>query len=391
MASTLDSPAFAPSADAFGSRRIPELDGVRGLAIAFVLLFHCISVNIPGHRLLFYVFLPTRQMWSGVDLFFVLSGLLIGGILLDHKQSSSYYSTFYVRRVHRIFPVYYLMVAVLIVGVSLAPNFVLFRGTIPWWTFPLFAQNLTGQPFTNAPAWLGVTWSLAVEEQFYLVLPFVVRFCSRKMLLRFVIACIFGAPLLRTVAVILGASHDQIHALLPCRADALALGVAAALMVRSDVARAWVRRHSKLLYTAVLLLYIGEPALLKWNSFTYLNAVAYSFFDVMYFLLIVLLLIVPIPALKAFFKLSVLRWLGTISYCVYLIHSPIQQLLFWALQLGTETTITGPATLLANLAVLAATLLAAQASWLLLEKPLIRRAHLRYGYNEIPAAAVRPC
>jgi peptidoglycan/LPS O-acetylase OafA/YrhL len=320
-------------------------------------------------------------MWSGVDLFFVLSGLLIGGILLDHKESQSYYSTFYARRVHRIFPLYYLMVAGLIVGISILPQLPLFHGAIPWWTYPLFAQNLTGQPFSQASPWLGVSWSLAVEEQFYLLLPLAVRFCSRKTLIWLIATCIFGAPLLRAILIMLGATHDQIHALLPCRADALALGVAAALILRSETAIAWVRRNTKFLYVSMLLLYVSLPALMKWNSFTYLNAVAFTFFDIMYFLLILLLLIAPIPPLKAFFSFPVLRWLGAISYCVYLIHSPIQQGLFLALRLGSDTTITGATTLLANLAAIAITLLIAQVSWLALEKPLIQRAHLRYSYK----------
>jgi len=121
--------------------------------------------------------------------------------------------------------------------------------------------------------------------------------------------CIFGAPLLRTILIMLGATHDQIHGLLPCRADALALGVAVALIVRSERASVWVRKNTKFLYASMLLLYVTLPALLKWNSFTYLNAVAFTFFDVMYFLLILLSLIAPIPPMTAFFKIPVLRWL----------------------------------------------------------------------------------
>lgn len=134
----------------------------------------------------------------------------------------------------------------------------------------------------------------------------------------------------------------------------------------------------------MVLLYVTLPALLKWNSFTYLNAVAFTFFDIMYFLLILLLLIAPIPIMSGFFRSPVLRWLGTTSYCVYLIHAPVQRGLFLALRLGPDTTITGPVTLIANLAAIAVTLLIAQASWLVLEKPLIQRAHLRYHYEESP-------
>lgn len=375
---TASSPVPAPARIISSNKRIPELDGVRGLAIAFVLIFHCFEVDLPGHKILYYALLPTHQMWSGVDLFFVLSGFLIGGILLDRRESPSYYSTFYARRIHRIFPIYYLMVIGLFAGISLFPQCPLFQGSIPIWTYPLFAQNLTNNSFTDAAPWLGVSWSLAVEEQFYLLLPLVVRLCSRRTLRWFVIICIFGAPLLRVILIMLGAMDEQIHARLVCRADALALGVAAAMIVRNESAMAWVRAHAKILYPCMMFLYVGLLGLLKWNSFTYLNAVAYTLFDVMYFLLILLLLLAPAPPLKLFFNLPVLRWLGTISYCAYLIHVPVQQGLFSVLGLGANTTITGRATLLANLGALAITLFVAQISWVTLEKRIIQRAHSSY-------------
>jgi peptidoglycan/LPS O-acetylase OafA/YrhL len=377
---TASTPVLAPPPLVSSNKRIPELDGVRGLAIAFVLIFHCLEVSLPGHKFLYYALLPTHQMWSGVDLFFVLSGFLIGGILLDRRESPSYYSTFYARRIHRIFPIYYLMVIGLFIGIRLFPQSPLFHGSIPLWTYPLFAQNLTNNSFTDAAPWLGVSWSLAVEEQFYLLLPLAVRLFSKRTLRWFVVICIFGAPLLRAFLIMLGVTHDQMHARLPCRADALALGVAAAMIVRSESATAWVRRHAKVLYPCMLFLYVSLLGLLKWSSFNYLNAVAFTFFDVMYFLLILLLLLAPVAPLKLFFNLAVLRWLGTISYCAYLIHTPIQLALFYVLGLGGNTTITGRTTLLANLAALAITLVVAQISWMTIEKRLIQRAHVRYRY-----------
>lgn len=365
-------------------RRIPELDGVRGLAIAFVLLFH--YVNSSGHvpKLLYYPLLLTRQMWSGVDLFFVLSGLLIGGILLDHRNSHNYYSTFYARRIHRIFPLYYLMFAGLVIGATLFPQVPMFQGSIPLWTFPLFAQNLTGHLFTGAPLWIGVSWSLAVEEQFYLLLPLIVRLCSRKMIVRIVVGCIVGAPVLRSVLVMQGLQWDQFYALLPCRADALAFGVAAAMIVRSEMAMAVVRKNATLLYACLFLLYVTLPALMKWPTYTFLNTFSLTFFDAMYFLLILLLLIAPIPLMKTFFNSSVLRWLGTVSYCAYLIHQPVLQGMFYAFGLGAPGEAhVGSTAFFATVSALAVTLIIAQISWLVLEKRLISRAHSRYRYEPI--------
>ena len=360
------------------AKRIPELDGVRGLAIAFVLIYHYVRLNIPGNAL-YYSFLPTHLMWSGVDLFFVLSGLLIGGILLDHRESRGYYSVFYARRIHRIFPLYYLMLALLVAGVWAYPHSPLFLRSMPLWVFPLYAQNLLGD-FTRAGVWMGVTWSLAVEEQFYLLFPFMVRLLSRKALLAFMGMCILGAPLLRTILVIRGWGFEQVYPLLPCRADTLALGVVAAMIIRSKGAKAWIRSNSRLLYFCLLALFAALPTMVKWTTYKYVGTVGYSILGVMYFLLIVLLLVTPIPLMTKFFCARWLGWLGAVSYCVYLIHEPVRIGLFLLFGLGNDPSITGLRTLLVTIAALAVTLAIAQASWLFLETPLIKRAHLRYRY-----------
>jgi len=360
-------------------KRIPELDGVRGLAIALVLIYHYANVNVPGNAMLYYVFLPTHLMWSGVDLFFVLSGLLIGGLLLDHRESRRYYSVFYARRVHRIFPIYYLMIAMLVAGTWAFPQSPLFLGSMPLWTFPLYAQNLLGD-FTRAPVWIGVSWSLAVEEQFYLLFPLIVRLFSRKNLLRLMGICIVGAPLLRTILIMHGWGFEQIYPLLPCRADALALGVVAAIIQRSQNARSWIRENSKRLYLCLLALFAVLPTILKWTTYSFVGTIGYSILGVTFFLLILLLLVAPLPFMKSAFNTYWLRWLGAVSYCVYLIHQPVRVGLFLLFRLGNEPRIDGPTTLLVTIAALVVTLVVAQASWLVLEKRLINRAHLRYPY-----------
>jgi peptidoglycan/LPS O-acetylase OafA/YrhL len=125
----------APIGSHAPTQRIPELDGVRGLAIALVLIYHYSGGGVPANKVLYYAVLPTHLMWSGVDLFFVLSGLLIGGILLDNRESPGYFPVFYARRVFRIFPIYYLMTALLVAGVWIFPHSPLFQGTMPLWTY----------------------------------------------------------------------------------------------------------------------------------------------------------------------------------------------------------------------------------------------------------------
>lgn len=104
------------------SVRIPELDGVRGLAILLVIFYHYTNGEAltRANGLAYYVERSASFGWSGVNLFFVLSGFLIGGILMDARGSRSFFRTFYIRRFFRIIPIYYLWIWLYIVLVSVA-------------------------------------------------------------------------------------------------------------------------------------------------------------------------------------------------------------------------------------------------------------------------------
>ncbi|MGC1670751.1 MAG: acyltransferase, partial [Candidatus Acidiferrales bacterium] len=163
-------------------RRIPQLDAVRGVAILVVMLH-----NISFKYSVFHSQQLFRNGWMGVDLFFVLSGLLITGILLDTKQSQGYFKNFYVRRCLRIWPLYYSLIFFMFVVVRFLNRSEfhnVLRTSSPWWAFPLFLQNFLLPVSTDAAGPLGVTWSLAIEEQFYLIWPLIVRFCSPQQLRR---------------------------------------------------------------------------------------------------------------------------------------------------------------------------------------------------------------
>jgi peptidoglycan/LPS O-acetylase OafA/YrhL len=176
--------------------RIPELDGLRGLAILLVILCHYVG-NSNHLPLGFWRHLALSAFsadWSGVDLFFVLSGFLIGGILLDARNSPQYFRAFYMRRVFRILPIYYLWT--LLFAFLVIAALVFFPGRFPVSSADLlqvplhllFWQNMHYSLSPFQWIWFGVTWSLAVEEQFYLVAPPLIRFLSLRALI-YALAC----------------------------------------------------------------------------------------------------------------------------------------------------------------------------------------------------------
>jgi len=142
-------------------RRIPELDGLRGIAILLVLYLHYFVNGHGAAEQLGWLRYPVamgRLGWSGVDLLFVLSGFLIGGILLEAKDSSRYFQTFYIRRSFRILPLYFAVVSLFVVLKILFPRGVGdFFGSVPLWSYATFTQNIWRSLFSENGIWLGPT------------------------------------------------------------------------------------------------------------------------------------------------------------------------------------------------------------------------------------------
>ena len=171
---------------------IPELQGLRGIAVLAVVFYHC-HPRFEGT----WFYRASLWGWAGVNLFFVLSGFLITSILLETRSQPRYFRNFYARRALRIWPVY---VLVLIVCYLNAPWFIgqpvfeAFR-TAPWWAYLLFLQNLFH--LTLPPA-IGPTWSLAIEEQYYFLWAPIVRVLRRPSVLACVLfSFLVAAPLFR--------------------------------------------------------------------------------------------------------------------------------------------------------------------------------------------------
>ena len=184
----------------------PELDGIRGIAILAVLASHSMLLQVFGPTP-FWDFLRHALIpgWAGVDLFFALSGFLITGILLRTKASPNYFQSFYWRRILRIFPIYY-MTLIFLLGVGHFSHF--FHATLPSSpayraSYFFFMQNMPvfARGYLPSIPLLGPYWSLAVEEQFYLLWPFVILKASEKSVMRFCVAGLIVAPILRIALV----------------------------------------------------------------------------------------------------------------------------------------------------------------------------------------------
>jgi peptidoglycan/LPS O-acetylase OafA/YrhL len=372
-------------------RRVPELDGLRGVAILLVLAMHYFvqTVQVPDRTGLSYLGAILTLAWSGVDLFFVLSGFLIGGILVDERESPRYFSAFYGRRFFRIIPVYAAVCAVFLIGLATAlPERVpglqtLYLHPIPWPFLATFTQNywLPAQRATSP--FLGVTWSLAIEEQFYLTLPLVVRFLQPARLPYVLATTVILAPVLR---LFLLKSHPDLwmapYMYMPCRADALALGALGALAMRHAGAVAWLQRHLGLLYAAAGVLLVPMAHLTLTRATNHEHATAFlGYTAIAAFYLVVLLIAVnhPRSPVAGVARMWPLRRLGILAYGVYLFHLPILYACFGIMQ-GSAPRFGSDADAACTALALVLTLVAAHLSWELFEKRLVARGS-RFTYS----------
>ena len=367
--------------------RIPELDGLRGLAISLVVLCHYVvnpvwwETAAPA-RFIRAVF---PLAWSGVDLFFVLSGFLIGGILLDQRHAENYFKTFYIRRACRILPFYYLWLALFFIVSWMFSSHLhqkwqaeLFAQNCPKWSYLVFLQNFfVAKAWNFGPHWVAVAWSLTLEEQFYLLSPLVIRFMPIRRLPHVLISLILFVPLCRLYLYVY---HQKIfmHVLLPCRADALLMGVLCAYLVRSERPRRWLEKNQGRLYPALIILLAGTGYLTAyansvWTSFE-LVFLGYSWLALFYACLLLIVITAKNGLIVSVMRLPPLRYLGLIAYGVFLMHMTINELAH-GLLLGQEPHITGLADVSVTIVALGATLGLAALSWHFFEKPIIRWGH----------------
>ncbi len=367
--------------------RIRELDGLRGLAIVLVVLLHYVKDGVTGTGALYSLGLaPLRLAGTSVDLFFVLSGFLIGGNLLNVKRSDTYFRTFYLRRFYRILPVYFLWLLLFACGLALADPRMkgMFNQTLPLWSYPLFLQNFAmAIQGTYGAQWVMITWSLAVEEQFYLILPLAIRRLDGKRMLYLSIVAIVCAPLVRSVLWFAGYPLAA-YVLLPCRGDSLGAGVLLALLVRRPEALAWLERNRVRLYGTLVLLWCGTFVFAAKPNGLLATTAGYTWMAAFYLNLLTLAVVKPGRAERLVFGNALLVRMGIISYTVYICHHGVNGLVHKLLR-GTTPVIDSwhSAAITASAFILVIAI--AAASWRFLENPLVERARSRFRYGAQPA------
>ncbi|HEV2215489.1 MAG TPA: acyltransferase [Terracidiphilus sp.] len=320
-------------------KRIPQLDGIRAVAILAVFFHHSLHIKL---------------LWAGVDLFFILSGFLITNVLLDAKHHSlgGYFEHFYSRRARRILAPYLLTLFIASFFVGLA--------WMRHWYFYLLFTNFLQPLGIQLPRAFEPLWSLAVEEQFYLVWPFAVYFLSERHLRRLCVALILAAPILRGSFHF--ASQWPVYMLTPFRMDLLAAGGLLCLIWRND--REWLVRNSGRIFAPLFAAGLCALGLLAhFHISTSDNTRTGNVLIYEATLLACLGFIVYALAghRVAWLCWHPLRYIGRISYTMYLVHLGVLTHL--------ESHIYGR--FVRSAIALAITVAYASASWFLMERRLL--------------------
>jgi peptidoglycan/LPS O-acetylase OafA/YrhL len=364
---------------------MPALDGVRGLAILMVLLLHFVANTTATTPLEAWVAKVLTYGLYGVDLFFVLSGFLITGILCDAREKPNFFRNFYVKRVLRIFPLYYVVLFGLFFVLPRllgAPNPVLekLRSEQEWaWLYGVNIYLAREGSWTALP-YIGHFWSLAVEEHFYLFWPLAVWALAPwpKVLMGTSAFLALGAMAARVIASLAGVDHVTTTVLTPFRLDGLALGGFIAVLARRPGGVATIVRWLPRVTAAVGVLIATSSLWVHWTEDGRL--VGRPLRNALILLLLACLMLWALTARRSgiaprFFTSKPMVFLGTYSYGIYVYHHFLSE---YFLDHGTEFALAsrvGSHTLAVALQAtfgIAASLLVAYASYHLFEKHFLK-------------------
>jgi peptidoglycan/LPS O-acetylase OafA/YrhL len=309
-------------------KHVPALDGLRGTAILLVVFFHYGFPELVEGSIPWYLVRPiVRLGWSGVDLFFVLSGFLICRVLLSETSIPR----FWLRRAARTMPLYFLMLLIFLFGIALQRSALvnlpqLFHVDLrSLWVYFILMQNNHFAIYGAANNFISVSWSLAIEEQFYLVFPllFLLRLKKAQML-----AALFAITALSLTARCIHSTglstwgnglNDWQYLFTLCRLDGLAAGAAIAVALDSERSVAFLRLHRHLLLIPAIMLGGVLVIAIKWTGSLgpFLPTCLALFYASL------LLMILAGHPIAAIVRASILRFFGDISYGLYLIHAPM--------------------------------------------------------------------
>jgi peptidoglycan/LPS O-acetylase OafA/YrhL len=357
--------------------RVKELDGLRAIAILAVVAWHYLGVAEGPASATWRVSIVGR---TGVDLFFVLSGYLITGILLANTGSQNYFSTFYLRRSFRILPIYAAMVWIYLIGRHLNGGIrALFDGPLPWWSYLVGLQNVwMAIDQTYGAYWLAGTWSLAIEEQFYLIFPLVVYLIPLRMLPWLLIALMVLCPIGRMIAADL---HDQLgyYVLMPLRADILAIGALIAWLEFSGSASAAVRRIFQIMFWAVACFFPVFAWFLTLSDFN-MAMWGHTYLVALFGSAVFMVLDHREAPRLAWLRSRPAAFFARISYALYLVHTNVLSLTFSAARYG-HTILTWRGAALTACAFAISVAICA-ASYRFIEGPLIMMARRKFIFDK---------
>lgn len=317
-----------------GAGHCVPLDGVRGIAVLLVLCYDCLKLAPSSNPLTFASRWIASAGWTGVDLFFVLSGYLITGVLLETRGRPGYWRSFFLRRSLRIFPLYYATLFAIFCMIpfvlwlfsapasAMAP-FAEVRGDQAWYW--LYLENWL---FAWRRAWptaipIKHFWSLAIEEQFYLIWPLVVALCSRRLLIWVCLSLSICSLALRVCLLTQGVTPMAVFVMTVTRLDGLCMGALLAVLLRN--AR-WRSVYSAWFLPAAVCAFAGMAVLnLVWPVLRSETIAAYSaghfLLALTYALLIAAAQCAPRGSLLTrLLSLRVLVIFGLYSYAIYVFH-----------------------------------------------------------------------
>lgn len=335
------------------NNRIEELDGLRGIAILLVLIWHYITCQYrPGTEsniVVSLIYKPTSVFWSGVDLFFVLSGFLIGGIILSYQKKSNFLKVFWIRRACRIIPPFLLLLLsyIILKQTELANSIPwLFDRAMPTWSYATFTQNVyMGLTGTFGANYMGVTWSLAIEEQFYLFAPLLAMLFGPKHWTRLLLPLALTAVILR---ILIPGFHTYVNTIF--RMDALLMGFFIASVYTNKEQWKFVLAHktSCLLGLSIILALLAFIA----GKFGYYHELKFFWFALLYSSILLCVLMFSGKPVLMPLRSKYLTFWGTIAYGLYLYHQAISGLIHGFVRDGAQPAIDTIVGILCTLAAL---------------------------------------